>query len=400
MEYNTIINSLLDTDLYKFTMMYAIYSKGYHNLRCKFKFIDRKDRIEFSNEMLEELNYQIDQVSKLKFSEEELKYLKDYFSKHINNKYYNSYLSFINELKNLKLNSENVKISVIDSKLDIEVEGNWMNITLWEIILMCLVSEIYFKYTKNTDNKPNFELFRSNLEYKKGVIEDNNINVIEFGTRRRYSKYAQEIVLDSLKNYLSGTSNLKFAIDKKMSPKGTFAHEYIQLYTYLFGFEYANSKALLDWSDNYITNTIGLTDTYTTDLFLNNFETNGLALHYNGVRHDSGDPYKFIDKMVYFYNKNEIDPLSKKIIFSDGLTVNEAVAINNYCKDKIVPVFGIGTSLTNDVGVNPLNIVVKLIEVEGFPIIKLSDVAEKHLGNKDIIEAVKTIIQYRKFKYE
>jgi nicotinate phosphoribosyltransferase len=265
---------------------------------------------------------------------------------------------------------------------------------------MSLVSELYFKMTgepiddRNTREKNNLA--------KGKIFYGHNMKLADFGTRRRYSYDNQFEVCKDLKSmfgsdkFFVGTSNAYIAMQLGLTPIGTYAHEFISGIAALQGYAHANKHAMDAWISVYNGDLgIALPDTFGLDAFLKDFDLK-YALLYTGVRHDSGSPYEFVDKIVAHYSKLKIDPLSKTIVFSDGLNTELSLKISEYCSGKIKCSFGIGTDLTNLVGIKPLNIVIKLVEIDGNHAIKLSDNLEKSVGDKETIEYVKWLLGYKK----
>ena len=231
-------------------------------------------------------------------------------------------------------------------------------------------------------------------------LKENNIQFIDFGTRRRYSFDNQRNVIKDLieggGNKFVGTSNVLFAIENDIKAIGTCAHEVICATGALKGYNMANKYFMQDWCDVYQGNLgIILTDSFSLDNFLKCFDSK-MARFFDGCRQDSGDVYKFADKVIEHYKKLNIDPMSKTIVFSDGLNIDSAIEIGNYCKDKIKTSMGIGTNLTCDISnIIPLNMVIKLVIIDGLHVVKLSDISGKHVGNKRTIEIVKELINYK-----
>lgn len=228
------------------------------------------------------------------------------------------------------------------------------------------------------------------------------MKVADFGTRRRYSFENQLEVCSDLKKmfgsdaFFIGTSNVYIAMLLNIKPEGTHAHEWFMFMAARYGYKMANTMALKHWTDVYHGDLgIALSDTYTTDVFFRTFDKMSAKL-FDGVRQDSGDPYTFVDKTVAKYESLNIKPSSKVIVFSNALTTESAVAIRDYCiksgKD-IGSGFGIGTHLSNDVGVKPLNIVIKMVAAQAIPnstewisTVKLSDDEGKHTGSEQEVQ--------------
>jgi len=270
--------------------------------------------------------------------------------------------------------------------------------TLWEVPLLALVSELYQKTTGHV----------ADLEYVKKVTAEKAKKLTEagcvysdFGTRRRFSKEVHDIVVKTLKensgSNFSGTSNVYLAMKYKIKPIGTHPHEWMMFHASAFGYKGANKLALTKWRDLYRGYLCcALTDTFTTDVFFREFDR-PLAMSYDGIRHDSESPFVFADKAINFYKKLNINPLYKNIVFSDSLTYTKAIELQNYCKGKINCSFGIGTHFTCDTGNDnkPLNIVMKLLKAKQYDedeyvgCVKLSDAEGKHLGEERDIKLCK-----------
>jgi nicotinate phosphoribosyltransferase len=227
----------------------------------------------------------------------------------------------------------------------------------------------------------------------------------EFGTRRRFSFDVQGRVIKTLKEYsgdfFKGTSNLYFAMKYNLVPIGTHPHEWFMYHAAQFGYRSAISKALDAWVEVYKGALgIALSDTLTSGNFFSSFSVLHAKL-FDGIRQDSGDPLAFTDKAVEFYRRNRINPGSKTIVFSDSLDLKKVSEIKNYVNGRIHDVYGIGTYLSNDVGIKPLNIVIKLIYSKQnasesyYPTIKLSDDEGKHTGEPEEIKLCKRILNLK-----
>jgi len=278
-----------------------------------------------------------------------------------------------------------------NNQLHIHIEGLWWRTILWEVPLMAIVSELYFQLV-DTDWKYDSNEYQILTKEKANTIAH---PFVEFGTRRRRSYQVQDDVVKVLKDneYCKGTSNVYLAYKYGMTAIGTQAHELCMALAVLESANHPNKVMLQKWMDYYHRDlSIALTDTYGTDSFLQDFN-DIFALAYQGVRHDSGSPYEFTDKVVSHYKKLGIDHTKKLIVFSDGLDANECVKIRNYCHDKIQCVFGIGTHFSNDKNYfgKALNIVIKLREVNGEPAVKLSDSPTKAIGDPSAVRVMKWI---------
>jgi nicotinate phosphoribosyltransferase len=388
---NRIINSILDNDLYKFSMMnYAL--ELFPKTVVSYRFKNRGQQ-RFNKEFLEELNIQINSLKDIKLTDEEYSYLKENYT----------YLTpgYIEYLKNFRFDPSNIQLSLTeDNNLDLKIKGLWTETVLLEVPLMAIISELYFKIidTQWVDSDSRIQLHAYN---KIKALIKNNCLFADFGTRRRRSfKIQNEVVgvFDRFnKNALSenfvGTSNLFFAKKYGIKGIGTYAHEIPQAMQALESISHSNYYAMQNWIKLFNTELgVALSDTITTEMFLSNFNRR-FAMLFSGVRHDSGCPFKFVDKIVDHYKKLNIDPMSKFIIFSDGLNVDKAIEIKEYCEGKINCSFGIGTHFSNDFGGSPaLNMVIKLWEVNGFPVVKLGDDEGKENGDPEAIEVVKWIV--------
>lgn len=309
------------------------------------------------------------------------------------------YLDF---LAGYRYDPAEVTIKQHGADLDIQIEGHWYRSILWEVPVMALICELYYEMT-NGQRIPD-ELLISQTAAKAKQFSALGIHVAEFGTRRRHSYHVQRLVIDTLSreggNMFVGTSNVHLAMVHQTRPIGTHAHEWFMYHAAVYGFPQANVSALQHWVDVFRGDLgIALSDTYTTDVFLTHFDKMFSKL-FDGVRQDSGNPIEFANKIIAHYNQLGIDPLSKTIIFSDGLDYEKVARITDYCKGKIGFSFGIGTNLSNDVGLIPMNIVVKMTQTrqtngEWTSVVKLSDSLEKNTGEAAMIEAAKTILDIK-----
>ncbi len=386
-----MIQSILDNDLYKFTMQQAVHAL-YPRAEVRYEFINRNDTV-FPDGFSEQLQHLVDNMAELRVSPEELHYLKNtcYFLTPV-------YLDF---LSHFRYSPDNVVIKQSDGILSVSIHGPWYKSILWEVPLLALISELYYSImTPETLSREQMRL--RNVE--KGIqLKKAGVDFAEFGTRRRFSADVQEHVIADLlsieNNTMIGTSNVFWAMKYGIKPIGTHAHEWFMFHAAEHGYKRANMAAIDAWSTVFQGHLgIALTDTYTTDHFLQSFDAIKARL-FDGVRQDSGDPYVFIDKLVAHYQKLRINPLTKTIVFSDGLDADRAVSIKEYCRGKINASFGLGTNLSNDIGPTPLNIVIKLSscrrnsETYWMPMVKLSDALDKHTGETDEIELCLRIIQ-------
>ena len=381
-----IIQSVLDTDLYKFTTSYA-YSKLYPRAYGQFRFIDR-GKTTYPQGFAEELKKEIQEMSKLALTKDEASFLYRELP----------YLppTYIDFVRGFRFDPEEVKVEQdAEGHLSIIAEGLLYRVTLWETPILALVSELYYKML---GAQPDIEYTERTIISKARKLAEHGITFSMFGMRRRFSAAIEDRVTELLKEhaagYLFGTSNVYYAYKHGLRVSGTHPHEWIQFHGAMFGYKMANYMAMEDWINVY-DGDLGtvLTDTYTTDVFMRNFSKKH-AMLFTSLRHDSGDPLQFTEKVVARYRELRVDPTIKYIIFSDGLDPERAIEIANYCKGRIGASFGIGTNFSNDVGngVRPMNIVMKLwkckmTEKERWnPCVKLSDVDGKHTGEPEEIE--------------
>lgn len=383
------IVSILDNDFYKFTMQNAVVNL-FPKARAKYAFINRGNH-SFPDGFGKALQNEIAQLAQLKLTPEEKNYLS------LNCPYLApTYLDF---LQGFQYDPREISISQTGSELSVTIEGYWYRTILWEVPIMFLICELFYEMT-GQQRVPDREVAltaKNKIEKYRAL----NITIADFGTRRRHSYEVQKIVVKTLKEYgancFIGTSNIHLAMLLGTRPIGTHAHEWFMFHAAKFGFKMANSLALENWVQVYRGDLgIALSDTYTTEVFFQAFDKKFSKL-FDGVRHDSGDPLEFADKTIAHYQQYGIDPLSKTIIFSDALDYEKVKHIADYCKGKIGVSFGVGTNFTNDVGLEPLNIVLKMTDAlpdEGVwnPVVKLSDEKGKYTGETDAIRLAKKVL--------
>ena len=375
-----IIPSILDTDLYKFTTSYA-YSKLYPRAYGQFRFIDRNDTC-YPKGFAEQLKEETKAMAQLSLNRDEELFLHQELP----------YLppTYIDFLKGFRFNPDELIIEQDEAgHLSIIAEGLLYRVTLWETPILALVSELYYR---TIGAKPDMEYAEQAITEKAKALAQEGISFSMFGMRRRFSFEVELRMTELLKQHagpcLYGTSNVHIAHLLGLKVSGTHPHEWIQFHGAMYGYKMANYMSMEDWINVY-DGDLGtvLTDTYTTDVFMRNFSKKH-AMLYTSVRHDSGDPFVFTDKVIQRYQELRVDPKIKYIIFSDGLNVERAIEIANYCKGRIGASFGIGTNFSCDVGndIKARNIVMKLWQCKmterdrWHPCVKLSDVGGKHTG--------------------
>lgn len=384
------LHSILDNDFYKITMQNAVV-KLFPKQRVKYGFINR-GKHHFPEGFDAELRKAVSAMAELKLTKAEKEYLR------ITCPYID--LPYLDFLEGYHYDPSEVHIKQNGNDIEVWVEGLWYRTILWEVPLLALISELHYEMN-HMERDNNEEVMRNTLE-KSEKLNQLGVTFAEFGTRRRHSYKVHDLVVEALvKNQNSkfiGSSNVHFAMKYGIKPIGTHAHEWFMFHAAEYGFKMANELALEHWVDVYRGDLgVALSDTYTTDVFFQQFDKKFAKL-FDGVRHDSGDPLEFTDKTIAHYQNNGINPLFKYIIFSDGLNLEKVEEITSYCKGKIGISFGIGTNLTNDVGLKPMNIVMKLIGVQAdngdwIPTVKLSDERGKYTGDPKMIELAKEFLR-------
>ena len=385
-----VLTSLLDNDFYKFTMQCGVVQL-FPKTKARYTFINR-GKHEFPEGFDKALRAAVDAMAELKLTKDEKAFL-------VKNCPYLSPL-YLDFLEGYRYDPSEVHIAQEGSDLKVTVEGHWYRTILWEVPLLSIISELYYQLT-NATAWTDAQVI-ANTREKELLYKELGVVFAEFGTRRRHSYHVHDIVMRTLlEGYGStfiGSSNVHFAMKYKVKPIGTHAHEWFMFHAAEYSYKMANALSLEHWVDVYRGDLgVALSDTYTTDVFFKQFDKKFSKL-FDGVRHDSGDPIVFAEKTIAHYKKMGIDPLSKYIIFSDGLNPKKVQAITEACKGKIGISFGIGTDLTNDVGLRPMNIVMKLTEVltsdhEWVKTVKLSDEPKKHTGDPRMIELAKELLR-------
>jgi nicotinate phosphoribosyltransferase len=369
-----IIKSLLDTDLYKFTMMQVVLHH-FPAAQVEYRYKCRTPGVNL-RPYLEEIRAEIHSLCQLRFSEDELSYLGGLrFIK-------SDFIDFLG-LFHLPEKCITVTEGVVPGEIDIQVKGSWLHTILFEIPVLAIVNEVYFR---RTCKSPDWQEGRERLQTKmKLVLEATDLDdfrVAEYGTRRRFSREWHEEVVITMKaqmgKHFAGTSNVWFAMRHGVLPLGTMAHEYLQACQAL-GPRLRDSQvfALDVWAKEYRGDLgIALSDVYGVAAFLRDFDMYFCKL-FDGARHDSGDPFDWGERMIAHYKTNRVDPRTKTLIFSDGLTFPRAIELTRRFASRCKTAFGIGTNLTNDLGHEPLQIVMKMVRCNGQPVAKVSDAPEK-----------------------
>lgn len=381
-----IIKSLLDTDLYKFTMLQVVLHKfpqthSVYAFRCR----NLEDTAYPLSTLLDEVNSELDALCELRFTADELQYLRGL-------RFIKS--DFVDYLELFQLKRRFIKATLdAEGRLDIRIEGPMIQAMMFEIFVLAIVNELYFSHL---DQQSAWQVGEQRLNDKIILLQDYRRQmadydvpflVSDFGTRRRYSVAWQEQVIERLMavpEIFRGTSNVYFAKQFGITPIGTMAHEFLQAFQALDVRLRNFQKAALEaWVQEYRGDLgIALTDVVGMDAFLRDFDLYFAKL-FDGLRHDSGDPYAWGEKAYAHYQQLKINPKTKMLNFSDGLTLQKAWALYLHFNDRFQLGFGIGTHLTNDMGQTPLNIVLKLVECNGQSVAKISDSPGKTMTDND-----------------
>jgi len=370
-----IIESLLDTDLYKFTMMQVVLHQ-FPGAQVEYRFKCRNPGVDLAR-CIDEIRDEVAHLCTLRFAEDELAYLRGL-------RFIKS--DFVDFLGLFQMNRKYVTVEPSlrgGGEIDVVVSGPWLHTILFEIPLLAIINEVWFR---STERSPDFVEGRRRLLDKTSLIHNDpsleGMRVADYGTRRRFSRRWHDEVIRGLSDQLgenfAGTSNVLFARRYGLTPLGTMAHEYLQACQALgprlrdsqvYGFE--------SWAREYRGDLgIALSDTYGMDAFLRDFDLYFCKL-FDGARHDSGDPFDWGERLIAHYEAHRIDPRTKTLIFSDSLNVPLAIQLYRRFHARTRLAFGIGTNLTNDLGVTPLQIVIKMVRCNGQPVAKVSDSPEK-----------------------
>ncbi len=372
-----IIDSLLDTDLYKFTMMQVVLHR-FPGAQVEYRFKCRTPGIDLTPD-IDRIREEVAALCTLRFAEDELDYLRGL-------RFIKS--DFLDFLGLFQLNTKYIRIEpALDrpGEIDLTIRGPWLHTILFEIPVLAIVNELYFRRTVPA---PDFAEGRRRLQSKIGSIRDDStlsaVRIADYGTRRRFSRAWQDEVLRGLESglpqNLAGTSNVMYARTQGLTPLGTMAHEYLQACQALgprlrdsqtFGFE--------TWAGEYRGDLgIALSDVYGMEAFLRDFDLYFCQL-FDGGRHDSGDPLQWGERLIAHYDRNRVDPRTKTLVFSDALTFDRVIELYRRFWNRAGLAFGVGTYLTNDLGYTPLQIVIKMVRCNGQPVAKLSDSPEKNM---------------------
>jgi len=389
-----IIASLLDDDLYKFTMG-AVVFHNFPRAKARYEFINR-GKTQFPVGFARRLADEILNLNFLRLTGEEGNYLDTLpFMRP----------TYVSWLRGYAYDPNEVSIEQDHGDLRIIIEGYWFRTILWEVKLMAIISELYFEMT-GTVLSPDW---MKRIEDKAIALSKGGVLWSDFGTRRRRAKVVQAKVVQIMKEFngFLGTSNVHLAMLNGVAPIGTSAHEAVMAMAAYYDAVIANSEWCRLWRNYYGTKlSIALTDTFTTDVFLQRWGHSD-ACDWEGLRQDSGCPHVWADKIIDWYRVLEVPLTNKKMVFSDNLDVPRSLSLNETYKKIAIPIFGIGTNLTNDTfndeqkefGIKPLNMVIKLKAIDfgsGWKgVVKLSDSPGKHTGLPENIEQIKRELEIK-----
>lgn len=398
-----IIKSFLDTDLYKFTMAQAVFhqfpgAKVEYQFRCRSKGIDLRP-------LEDRIGEEILALSRLYFRPDELEYLKSL-------RFIKS--DFIDFLRIFRFNPDYVSITSSDDGLRIFIDGPWLHTILYEVPLLAIINELYFNDPEKRVSIPKervatfsgnpIEEGRHRLTQKIQLLKDYDKDAerlllfADYGTRRRYGAVWQDEVVGTMAKELPhnfiGTSNVMLAQRYGLVPIGTMAHEWLQAMQAMVRVSEHQKYAFECWAKEYRGDLgIALSDNMGFDAFLRDFDLYFCKL-FDGARHDSGDPYEWTNKLIRHYQRHRIDPMTKRAVYSDGLTIPAAISLHREFQSAIDMGFGIGTNLTNDVGYEPLNIVIKMTRCNGHPVAKVSEARGKTIcEDKEYLDYLKKVFQ-------
>lgn len=380
----TYINSLLDNDLYKFTMQQVVFH-NFPRVEVEYDLAVRSDTE--LGKHVEEVESAINHLSELQMHPDERDYLRTirFLSK--------DYIDWLYDFRFRPL--EHVTVGTNGNQLTITIKGNWLHTILYEVPILAIIEEVYTSANGTPQLAIANERLRSKIEFVQKHCPD--IKFAEFGTRRRYSYFMQDHIISMLSthlpNNLVGTSNVHFAMKYNLKPTGTMAHELLQAAQALYPLPSHQKDMLYTWAKEFQGDLgYALSDTLGVGYFLHDF-TLDLAKLFDGTRQDSGNPYVYGERIINHYKSLGINPKTKYVIFSDNLDLQAAAKLWTRFHDEIGVSFGIGTNFTNDTGLKPVSIVIKMQLCNGIPVVKLSDTPEKAMGrNKQYLEFMKSFV--------
>lgn len=372
-----ILESLLDSDLYKYTMQQAVLHQ-FPQAHAEYAFKCRSAGVDL-RPYADEIRAEIDHYCRLRLTPDEAAYLKGLrFLKP----------DYVDALRDLRLDPGAVTITT-DGEFGLTVRGNWYQTILFEVPALAIINEVYFRRTQ-PEAPARDRAGRDRLEAKirQARASDVPLAIMEFGTRRRYSRAWQRTVVETLKaelpETLVGTSNVALARELGLRPYGTMAHEFLQAFQAFAPLPDFQKRALETWMQEYRGDLgIALSDVVGMDAFLRDFDLL-FSKAYDGARHDSGDPFAWGEKLIAHYERMNLDPRARIAVFSDGLDIPRCIALARHFHGRIRTLFGIGTNLTNDFAFAPLQIVLKMVRCNGRPVVKLSDSPGKTMSDDPV----------------
>lgn len=383
-----MITSIIDNDLYKFTMQQVVH-KHFNDVHVEYD-LSVRNGVDL-RPFIDKIRSKIRDLDALRLMPEEYEFLLSigYLTK-----------DYVDWLHRFQYNTlEHISIVEGEDNIKITIKGRWLDTILYEVPILAILSEINSKLDENEIEFERISMKNTlaKIKYIKS-FNDKTFKFADFGTRRRASSMIQDTVirlfLTNLPDNFVGTSNVYFAMKYNIKPIGTMAHEIFMAGQALFPLPTHQADMLYLWAKTFKGNLgIALSDTLGSDLFMKDF-TLDLAKMFDGTRQDSGDPYVYADKMIAHYEKLGIDPMTKTIVFSDALDFFKAMDLHITYKGKVIHSFGIGTNCTNDVGVIPPSIVIKMQLCNNIPVVKLSDTPAKAKGrDKNYLEFIKAFVK-------
>lgn len=366
-----IIESLLDTDLYKFTMMQVVLHQ-YPAAQVEYRFRCRTRGVDLAR-LVPQIEAEIQHLCSLRFTQDELDYLRSM-------RFIDS--DFVDFLGLFQLNAKYVRVAPSakgNGEIELVIEGPWLHTIMFEVPLLAIINELHFR-----EAYPGHSLDegRQRLRDKIALLRDTpgyaTVRIADYGTRRRFSRAWHDEAVGIMKaewgGQLAGTSNVWLARMHGLTPLGSMAHEYLQAFQSL-GPRLRDSQvaALEAWAREYRGDLgIALSDVYGLEAFLRDFDMYFCKL-FDGARHDSGDPFAWGDRLLDHYARNRVDPRTKTLVFSDSLDIPRVMELYRHFEGRCQLAFGVGTNLTNDTGPDAINIVIKMTRCNGQPVAKLSD---------------------------
>lgn len=377
-----VVRSLLENDLYKFTMWQALLH-SHPGAEAEYRFVCRNTPAFPLRELRTAVEAELDHLCSLTFAQDELDYLRGL-------RFIKS--DFVDFLSLFRFQRRFISVDIEGDALTVVARGPLVHVMGFEIFVLYIVNELYFRRLGQVDQA--VQTARQRLQDKITLLREHESVLgrdsscpfifFDFGLRRRYSGAWQEEMVrtlrDAVPEYFRGSSNVWLAKKFGITPIGTMAHEYLQAYQ-AFGFRLRDfQKAALEgWVQEYRGDLgTALTDVVGMDAFLGDFDLYFAKL-FDGLRHDSGDPVEWGEKAIAHYRDLRVDPQTKQLVFSDGLDLPRAIELYRHFRGRIRTSFGIGTNLSNDTPFKALNIVMKILYCNGQPVAKLSDTPGKTL---------------------